>query len=96
MIVQKNGRSSVQIVPVKWQQDKEPATFLNVDCIYEEYGKHAKLYWRLLDSEGNTISELNGENPTIQGAAYEEWDGNNLIYPFEFVAKQLNIVIIKE
>lgn len=96
MIEQINGHSCVAIVPIKWQQDKEPATQLNVDCIYEEYGKHAKLYWRLLDSEGNIIAELNGENPIIQGTAYDEWDGNNLIYPFEFVAGQLNVVIIKE
>lgn len=92
-LIQKSGFTVVQIEPIRWQHGLPEAEYLHVNCIDEQYGICAKLNYKLLDKSGNIVGELKGENPVIKDNKYRDWDGNDLLFPFLFVASFLNLKV---
>lgn len=64
--------------------EKQPYA-VHVKTVHEEYNQFAKLEFMIISEDGTVL--LKG-NETISGEDYANWDGNDLKYPYTFVASK--------
>jgi hypothetical protein len=102
----------MKIQPIAiWHNGKEvEATDLFVTIINDNLIDTSVLYWQLVNITENVIpsddeeaepqtttttTQLAQGNEVITGEDYANWDGNNL-YPYEYVASNINVTLITE
>jgi hypothetical protein len=102
----------MKIQPIEiWHNGKEVyATDLIVTIINDNLIDTSVLYWQLVNITQNVIpsddeeaepqtttttTQLAQGNEVITGEDYANWDGNNL-YPYEYVASNINVTLITE
>lgn len=68
-------------------QDTSKATYLNVSITSDNLQDYALFHWVLFSSKGVPLQM--GDTP-CKVDDYYNWNGNN-VYPFQFVAKSLNL-----
>ena len=80
----------IEIVPI-WDNGKTlNAEILNAYAVNVTLGTSATFYYSLMSESKQTLAT---GNLTMSGEAYLEWS-NNDNYAWEFIAKELNLVIV--
>jgi hypothetical protein len=68
------------------------ASVLDAIIINDNLSSSCTFYW-MLKEDGEEGQVLADGNATMSGEDYDGWDGNN-DYAFEYIAEQINVVII--
>lgn len=88
-IVQLVGKKILSSQPNPMLGDVTPFV-IHVKTIDEEYNSYAKLKFMILSESGKMIM---AGNEIIDGDNYANWDGNDLDYPYKFVAERRGLTI---